>query len=314
MLSRTLDRTRLFPYEDLRIIRDETQEQNISLTTPWLTLEASGKNIPSSALQRIADAINLHDFENKEDLRLVQFFLQQFTSYPIFYISSGAQGNLIDPLSSFTVWRREHLLKLSKRGTIDPVFEKLKSLRPASEFRKAAALIIRQNHYVTLNCNRALQPALARAGNSLATLKAFITSELGHDTFFEKAMLELGFAPSEVDVLPETVQMIEILEQAANESFLALATIIDLFEQPAATNHYPLADILAARGFEQASMQLRLHRGINVSHQHSNTSVELLLPQEPITIQEAELAEHLYAEASRRFIRFSEALNTTLTY
>jgi hypothetical protein len=198
-------------------------------------------------------------------------------------------GDAIHPVSLFSVARRYHLLSLMDKDPGTAVFSRLAEL-PEPLFQKAAAVLLRQNHYVTEKCEGALQPALETAGRAAEQVRSFMQQERGHDRLLGKAVESLGTDPALVPVADMTRILMALLEFAAARNFLAFAMAIDFFERRIYDKVEPLAQLLDARGFSEAANRISQHKNINDSGDHHSVGREMLdwmAPCDPLYAREA---------------------------
>lgn len=184
-------------------------------------------------------------------------------------------GEKIHPQSLFSVARRYHLLSLMENDPGSSVFSKMAAL-PATEFKSAAALVLRQNHYVTRRCESALSPAQTIAGQAEPRVKAFMEEERGHDRILALGLESLGTKPELVPVADITRILMCLLEFAARKNFLAFAIAIDFFERRIYDRVEPLAVLLEQRGFPEAAKRLSAHKNINDAGEHHCAGRDLL--------------------------------------
>jgi hypothetical protein len=181
----------------------------------------------------------------------------------------------IHPESVFSVARRYHLLSLIENDSGNERFAEFEEM-PLGTFKAAALRILRQNHYVTLQCEAALQPALAIAGNARSAVESFIHEERGHDRILAQALASMGCAPNDVPVSPVTQTLMCLLEFSARHHFLAFAMAVDFFERRIYEKVEPLALALEKRGFDEAARRLTQHKNINEHGEHHSTAKSFL--------------------------------------
>lgn len=185
--------------------------------------------------------------------------------------------NGVDPESIFSVARRYHLLNDLESNKTLHLFSYVSSLeKPSFKFRNAAALILRQNHYVTEKCDSVLRPALKLAQTGQDELNEFMRAESGHDRLLERALKSMGVEPNTLPILKSIIVLMDVFGAAARRNFLGFSMIVDIFERSSYTRRDPLAELLAKGGQLAAAKQIERHREINDSGGHENAALSFL--------------------------------------
>jgi len=188
-----------------------------------------------------------------------------------------------DPESLFSVARRFHLLNDLENNKTKELLEYTTSLKQQPEkFRKASALIARQNHFITEVCDQTLRTALPISQKAQDEVLDFIQAESGHDKIIKKALNSLGFEPNEIPVLNSTMTLMEIFKSAASKNFLAFAFITDIFERTSYTQEDPFSTTLKEGGESIAAHQMNVHRDINDEGEHENVALSFLQFMSPV--------------------------------
>lgn len=181
----------------------------------------------------------------------------------------------IHPESVFTVIRRFHLLDVLERDEGKKNFQFIEQLSGA-DFARAAAILVRQNHYVTQRCQDSLLPALQTAGLSRSLVESFVKEENGHDLILNVAMQALTPDSNAVPVSLQTKGIMHLLKFAAQRNFLAFAMAVDFFERSSYEKMDPLAQLLLKGGFAKAAKQINRHMEINDAGGHENVACSFL--------------------------------------
>jgi hypothetical protein len=187
--------------------------------------------------------------------------------------SANPRGH--DPLALFSVARRFHLLEAVEKNQTEALDAFVRDL-PREAFQKALALMVRQNHYVTQQCDRALRPALALAARAAPKLEEFLRAEAGHDKILKKALKLMGVEPESVPVIPSIFFLMELFHYVAGRNFLAFSLVVDMFERSSYQSQDPLAQLLAHGGMHEAARQVDVHREINDAGAHENVAAGFL--------------------------------------
>lgn len=192
--------------------------------------------------------------------------------------STTAAG--IHPESLFSVARRFHLIDVLATNRGSEVFDEIRQL-PLNEFKKAAGLMVRQNHFVTQKCRESLTPALGIAGRARPLVEKFLKEENGHDRILGLAMQSFAADPDTVPVAAQTKLLMQMLEFTAKHNLLAFAMAVDCFERSAYQKTDPLAQLLRQGGFEMAAKQVNRHMEINDHGAHENVALGFLEAMAP---------------------------------
>lgn len=201
----------------------------------------------------------------------------------IFSFSKVHEGTY-DPVAILSVVRRFHYLDSADNDKTSGLYDFVNMLRSnPDQFRRACALIVRQNHYITQMCHEALRPALALSQSSEAKLDQFMEAEKDHDLILGRALTSLGFEPENVEVLNATESLMKMLRTCAETNFMAFAMAMDLFEKPQIRSMHSLAEVLMNGNFETAARCLQKHKDIIDTGEHESISVELLSPMVPVS-------------------------------
>jgi hypothetical protein len=167
------------------------------------------------------------------------------------------------------------LLELIMNDRGKEIFNSIKK-RGAKEFHKAVARVLRQNHYVTEQCQQALRPALFIAQQAAPFIDEFMTAERGHDKILTKALLHLGAKPDDIEVTVQTKALMALLTYMAERNFLAFAMAVDAFERNNYEEIDPMAKLLIDAGFEKSADFINLHMKINDQGGHENVAQQFL--------------------------------------
>lgn len=182
-----------------------------------------------------------------------------------------------DPESVFSVARRYHLLNDIENNRTAELFDYVSGLpKESPEFVRGASLIVRQNHYITQQCERVLSAALPIAKGGDEEVREFIRAEAGHDRILEKAMKDMGVDPAGIPVLDCVTVLMELFDRIGKRNFLAFAMVVDIFERTSAGDEDPFATVLRAGGAEGAARFVDAHREINDQGEHENVALGFL--------------------------------------
>lgn len=209
-----------------------------------------------------------------------------------FSLSEGGH----DPETLFSVGRRFHLLNDLEWNKTGEMLAYVKSLKDDTEkFQYASALIVRQNHYITEQCDSVLRSALPTSQSAFAEVTEFIQAETGHDKILGKAIKSLGSDASSIPAIDTVVVLMEVFREIAKRNFLAFALVVDIFERTSYKEEDPLANLLRAGGLEAAARQADVHREINDSGEHENVALGFLADMKAVdseyAIEALQLAE-----------------------
>ena len=201
-----------------------------------------------------------------------------------------SQNDSFDPYSVFTVARRYHVLDICERNKTAELYAHVQGLKSdPTKFGDAMAFVLRQNHYVTEQCESVLSNALKIAKSAVLEIEDFIASERGHDRLLGGAIEELGVRTQEVDVLLETKLLMDVFAFAGRRNLLAFAMITDIFERSSYQDEDPLATVLKAGGFDAAAALIERHKSINDAGEHESVGLSFL--EEMMPVDEAYLTE-----------------------
>ncbi len=182
-----------------------------------------------------------------------------------------------DPESLFSVARRFHLLNdLEHNKTAELLAFVAKLKKNSDQFRKASAIIIRQNHYITELCDSTLRAALPISQGSHEEVLEFIDSEYGHDKLLLKALVALDTSPALIAPIGSVVALMSIFKFVAERNLLGFAMIVDIFERTSYGGEDPMTGLLKEGGEDVASQQMGIHREINDSGEHENVALTFL--------------------------------------
>lgn len=213
----------------------------------------------------------------------------------------------LDPRSFFSVARRFHLLNFVENDQTEALFAYVRTFASdKTKFEKASALMVRQNHYVTELCGKALEPGLSTAKGARPQVQEFIDAEYGHDRILKAALVAMGRDPLTIPVTSQSKVLMDLLRAAAERNFLAFAMIVDFFERSSYQESDPLAQVLEQGGLGSAARHINKHMEINDSGEHENVALGFLKTMGPITPDYAEEALRL-AEATSNVIHLVSA-------
>ena len=222
-----------------------------------------------------------------------------------FALANTGQG--LDPLTLLSLVRRQHLLSSIDRGddVLGPLMRERLRTGDRLFFRRACGLILRQNHHITQMCESCLIPALPLSQQAEPFLHEFIRAEHGHDLILERAVEAVGYATTELPVLPSTQALMRLFECVAGKNFLAFAMAVEFFESGSPEAEHPFARILHNGGFSAAAEHLQRHRDINHEGQHDQIATQLLSNMAPVSPDYAREAMRL-TKAISILMRLSE--------
>jgi len=204
------------------------------------------------------------------------------------------KADTYDPLSILTVGRRFHYLDCGD-NKIAHIYQRVEKIKDNSERRSASALIVRQNHYVTAECQASLAPAIEIAQSQKSVIREFMNEEKGHDAILAGSLKAMGYAAEHVPLTPAVINLMSLLERCATHNFLAFCMALDFFEKPQFKNQDSLAEMLSKTGESLASRGLQAHKNINDHGEHEGFSGKLLSAMKPVTadyaVQALKMAE-----------------------
>lgn len=199
----------------------------------------------------------------------------------------------VHPESIFSITRRYHLLELLTNDRGKNIFNNIRK-RGAKAFRNGVARLLRQNHYVTEQCQESLRPAMMIAGQATPFVEDFMAAERGHDTIFKKALMHLGHNPDDIEVSLQTKALMTVLQYLAERNFLAFAMAVDAFERNNYEETDPIAKLLVDGGFEKSADFVNLHMKINDEGNHENVA--------QLFLQYMDLCDRSYALEAMRLM------------
>lgn len=188
-----------------------------------------------------------------------------------------------DPESLFSIARRFHLLNDLENNRTKELFDRMNELKNNPDaFNKASALVIRQNHHITKECERVLRAALPISQGSFEAISEFIQAESGHDRILEKALSSLGAEAESVPVLDCTTTLIEVFYEIAKRNILAFSIAVDIFERTSYKEKDPFSEVLSSGGAQKAAAHIENHRDINDLGGHENLALGFLKDMAPV--------------------------------
>ncbi len=325
---------RLTPYEELTI---QFCENSVAVQTPWLMLDCEVNQAVDSIQKNVLVCLyqypicyihpqqitfrNIgsllrcawwafrcaglpHILEKRSASRQKEISTSPNRSNPSWTVNQVIRFsrigwlNVCDGVAAFSVLRRclhQSLLSAPERK----LFERLNDLKPSGElFFRGIAFVLVQNLHVTRFGTEALNRAVSRFPSIANKVVAYIESESGHDKLVLKSLKLLGYEnTSELGVLPETKQLVQILSDAAASSTVAFSIMIEFFEAGSSSSEHPIASLLKGTVHADAGKPLQMHRDINVNANHSSTALSFLMDSEPLTTREVQEASRLLALA-----------------
>lgn len=199
------------------------------------------------------------------------------------------KNKLCDPLCLLTVARRFHYLDCAD-NKIGSLYKKIETLSDAKDRRAAAAIVVRQNHYVTVKCQQALQPSLQTAQSQGPLIQEFMEEEKGHDAILSKGLEAMGLKAQDVPTTLAVQNLMSAFEAAARTNFLGFCLCLDFFEKPEFTKTDSLSEVLEKLGETTAARALQAHKNINDHGEHEGFSTKLLsvmMPAAPEYVHQA---------------------------
>lgn len=268
--------------EDFGVDQHDVQEDDVNAATPRDLLKSliQDENVAAS-LQRLLQA--LPEAWSWDGDAAVDF-------------SQGPYG--IDPQSVFSVARRFHLLNDVENNQTPELLAYVQKLgKQTQKFYQATHLIVRQNHYITQQCESVLRAALPAAQASGESILEFITEESGHDRILEKALLSLGEPAEASPVLDSTVIVMELFRKIGRRNLLGFAMVVDIFERTSYHQQDPISQTFNDGGATDVAQHMAHHRQINDMGGHENVALEFLEPMKAVSaayaIESLKLAELL---------------------
>jgi hypothetical protein len=202
-----------------------------------------------------------------------------------------------DPIAAYSIARRFHHLDLMEFDHGSNIFDQLEH-SDTRKFKEIAALLVRQNHYVTQNCKDALSPALEIAASARQLVADFIQEEDGHDLILGKSLVHAGGSESTL-VTDNTKSVVYTLKYAAKTNLLAFAMVVDMFERNGYEDSDRMAELLKSQGMDQAAKGLDRHMQINDAGGHENAALEFIEHMAPVRRDYLKEAFHISEVASR---------------
>ncbi|MDQ3233835.1 MAG: hypothetical protein M3Q07_18615, partial [Pseudobdellovibrionaceae bacterium] len=160
-------------------------------------------------------------------------------------------------------------------------------------YRRMVMLLVRQNHYVTEQCQASLAPALDLAGQAKDHVAGFMAAEKGHDLILGSALKSMTDDLSSLPVCLSTRTLMKLLKFVAGRNLLAFAMVIEMFERSSYESIDPLASLLAKGGFDKAASLVNRHKEINDAGGHENIAASFLEFMAPCNPDYALEAMHL---------------------
>ncbi|MCA9508180.1 MAG: hypothetical protein KC505_07160 [Myxococcales bacterium] len=185
----------------------------------------------------------------------------------------------IHPESLFSVARRYHYLEILENEHGGEYLSRLNTLERA-KIQNALAIIIRQNHFVTEQCQSSLKPALKTALSSIDLVKDFMKEEKGHDKILNKALFHLDVSPETIDVSLQTRASMALLKYVAGRNFLAFSMAINSFEREPPIKDNSLIKSLKTHGFMESAKFMERHSTINEQGGHSTIALDFIAPMD----------------------------------
>ncbi len=246
----------------------EVLAPQLILTTPQkMLLDIAKNSIPADSLKHVTENSLSPDWT--WDLEASLEFSKTETGY--------------DPETLFSVARRFHLLNDLESNKTTELLAYMSTLeKNSAEFRENSALIMRQNHYVTEQCERVLSAALPLSQSAGSAVSKFMQAEKGHDNILKKALRSLGTDAQQVPVIDCVVVLMELFQLIAERNLLAFSMVVDIFERTSYRKEDPFAELLVKGGEADAASQIEIHREINDAGGHENVAIEFLKDMCPV--------------------------------
>ena len=199
-----------------------------------------------------------------------------------------------DPESVFSICRRFHLLNDIENNKTADLLAYISQLdKNDPQFKYNNAVVIKQNYYVTMECEDVLSASLPIAQSAEAEVREFVDAEAGHDKILEIALKSMGLPPSEVPILSSIYALMGLFKKIAQTNFLAFSIMVDVFERSSYLPEDPFAKVLKEGGSDKAAHQLDAHRHINEAGGHENVAIGFLQNMMPVSREYAEQAIRL---------------------
>jgi len=259
--------------------------------TPKIKGQALSENSPKALLESLAtDSSKKEILKNFADRALTRDWTWDQEAALEFSQTAGGH----DPETLYSVARRYHLLNDIENNVTSSLLNHVSILKTNPElFKKASALIIRQNHYITEKCDPTLRAALPMAQNAEDEVMEFMQAEAGHDKILLKALESVGHTPEQVPALDTVIVIMEVFRMIAQRNFLAFAMVVDIFERTSYEPQDPMAKVLTEGGEEKAAARMDTHREINDAGEHENVALSFLQHMNAVDAAYAKEALHL---------------------
>lgn len=304
-----------YPFTELRI--HWLNDSQFTIDLPWIKVQAKCDPSDFARVKKAEGAIEKgYGYEDAD----VQWFLKQFAQLPIGYclprcldkddrsknylfsprhldrvfreneiieMSRDVSSDYIDPLTFLAILRRERLTSRMDNPYKDNVLKFLKSAKSnAIDKNFLIKAFLTQNHHITEICRQALTPALAIAGDARDDLQDFIKAETGHDLLLLDSLNNLK-TDVQPPVLEGIIELAELLQKTATESFLGICALIDYFEEGGDSNQHPLDEAISSLGLDQECRGFFIHKRINFDGHHYDVAHDLLKNAQGFTLAEA---------------------------
>lgn len=194
---------------------------------------------------------------------------------------SECEPGKYDPLSILSVARRFHYLD-DDDNKMNSIYDHIKTIQDEKARKRAAAIVVRQNHYVTEKCIGALRPATDLAQSQKGLVEQFMREEKGHDAILGSGIRAMNVKINDLPLTESVQNLMQLLEKAAFHNFLAFCICLDFFEKPQFKDQDSLAEVLGKLGEATASRALQAHKNINDHGEHEGFSRLLLVNMQPV--------------------------------
>jgi hypothetical protein len=294
----------LWPYEECKFVFDK-KALEFKISTPWQKATFSVASTKASQFEQLISSLEMPPTAGS--LAFMSKILSPFSNHPFFYfLPRPLQKDLVlkndsslssvdqeswdaelalqlsridndnyDAVSLLTVLRRYYLLELLEKISDQQVLRLISKGTDGEKSKRALALLVRQNHFVTASCEDMLTPALERHPSSAEKIRDFIAAERGHDKILAHALKSMNVNPENEKVLRSTKDLTEFFKAQATEDILTFAFMVDIFERSSSGEH-PLARVLREKGFEAAAKAIQNHANINIEEEHHNEGLEII--------------------------------------
>jgi hypothetical protein len=295
---------RLWPYDECKFVFDQ-KTLELKISTPWQKATFSVASTKASQFEQLISALETPPTAGS--LAFISKILSPFANHPFFYflprplkkdlvlkndssLSSTTQENWdtdlalqlsridndnYDAVSLLTVLRRYYLLELLEKISDSPVLSLISQSSDGEKSKKALALLVRQNHFVTASCDDMLTPAIDLHPASAEKIREFIAAERGHDKILAHALKSMNVSPENEKILRSTMDLTTFFKTQATEDILTFSFMVDIFERSSNGEH-PLARVLREKGFEAAAKAIQNHANINIEEEHHNEGLEII--------------------------------------